>query len=89
MLHALHNGMLSYMPASAVAGRLKQLLSRLTKGFPHGMLLRSRVLREATPTEMFEWIESFFAALDEHTIEEWAERAQRREEVRLFSVARR
>ncbi len=83
VLHAFHDGMLGYMPAGAVAGRLKQLLSRLTKGFPHGMLLRARVLREPTPADMFAWIESFFAALDDDSIEDWAERARQRERARL------
>ncbi len=86
VLHAFHDVMVGYMPRGAVVGRLKQLLSRLTKGFPHGMLLRARVLREGTPAEMFDWIESFFTALDEGDIEVWAMRARKREQERLAGL---
>lgn len=59
-----------------IPGKLKQLLARMTKGFSHGSLLRERAMRAQTTGEMFEWIESFFAAVDADDVERWAERAR-------------
>ncbi len=72
VLAGFRDMMRAYIPERAIPGRLKQLLARLTKGFDHGGLLRHRVLRAKTTEEMFEWIESFFAATDEGRIDQWA-----------------
>ena len=76
VLRAFHLWMQGHMPPRAIPGRLKQLLSRLTKGFPSGMLLRARVLREPTAERMFVCIESFFEALEAGRVEDWAARRQ-------------
>ena len=81
VIRDFHRWMIGHMPERAIPGRLKQLLSRLTKGFPHGMLLRARVLREPTVDHMFRWIESFFEALERHEIERWAEQARLRDQI--------
>lgn len=67
--------MVGYMPPKALPGRLKQLLARLTKGIDGGHLLRERALRSGDTAELMEWVESFFGARDDGTIERWTERA--------------
>ncbi|MBM4344677.1 MAG: tRNA-dihydrouridine synthase family protein [Deltaproteobacteria bacterium] len=64
------------LPEHAVPGRLKQLLARMTKGFAHGTLLRERAMRSATTDEMFQWIESFFEALQSGGLPAWCDRAR-------------
>lgn len=64
------------MPEHAIPGRIKQLLARMTKGFAHGSLLREKAMRAQTTAEMFEWIASFFAAVDEDRLEPWVEHAR-------------
>lgn len=64
------------VPAHAIPGRLKQLLARMTKGFPHGTLLREKAMRANTTAEMFGWIEGFFAALADGTLSEWTAAAR-------------
>jgi nifR3 family TIM-barrel protein len=64
------------MPESVVPGRLKQVLARMTKGFSHGNLLRERAMRVQTTAEMFDWIESFFAAQTAVELEAWCQRAR-------------
>ena len=78
LLHDFHDQMVANeaMPEKAIPGRLKQLLSRLVKSIPHGMLLRSRVLRARSSAEMFEWIEGFFEAADAGQVAVWAEQAR-------------
>lgn len=62
----------------ALPGRLKQVLARMTKGFPHGTLLRERAMRAQDIVEMFDWIEGFFAAVERDDVEHWAEQARRK-----------
>lgn len=78
--------MAEIMPDYAIPGRLKQLLARLTKGMPHGMLLRGRVLREPTTALMFEWIERFFEAADNGTLDAFAEAARARNDQRPWTA---
>jgi len=64
------------MPDHVLPGRLKQVLARMTKGFSYGSLLRERAMRAHTTVEMFDWIEAFFGALDDGSVEQWAERVR-------------
>lgn len=68
--------MASYIPKKAIPGRMKQLLSRLTKGISGGHLLRERVLRSHGDDEMFMWIESFFAAQEAGDVDAWSAEAR-------------
>ena len=68
--------MQDYMPEKAVPGRMKQLLARLTKGIDGGMLLRERALQAAGTAELLHWVESYFEAHEDGTVEAWSERAR-------------
>ena len=73
------------MPEHAIPGRIKQLLARMTKGFAHGTLLREKAMRAATTDEMFEWIESFFDALQQGGLSQWCDRARGVDSVGLLA----
>lgn len=76
LLRHFRDMMSGVMPDHAIPGRLKQLLARMTKGFSYGSLLREKAMRAQTTADMFTWIESFFAAVDEDRVELWAETAR-------------
>jgi len=76
LLQHFRDMMAECMPDRIIPGRLKQLLARMTKGFSHGSLLREKALRAQSTADMFYWIEGFFAAIDDDTVEQWAETAR-------------
>jgi len=87
LLQDFRDRMAGHMPDHAIAGRVKQLLARMSKGFAHGSLLRSHALRAQTTDEMFEWMRGFFQAADAGDMERWAIAARRGSVDQLASQA--
>ena len=61
------------LPEGAIAGRLKQLLARLSKGVPGGGLLRSVALRATTHEALLAHVRAFFEAAELGETARWAE----------------
>ncbi|MCO4760887.1 MAG: tRNA-dihydrouridine synthase [Myxococcales bacterium] len=64
------------LPERAVAGRLKQLLARLSKGVPGGGLFRTIALRAVTHEALLGHVRTFFEAAEAGEAERWAVQAR-------------
>lgn len=76
LVEAFAQRLSAQLPERAVAGRLKQLLARLSKGIEGGGLLRSLALRAPDQGALLAHVRSFFEAAERGEIERWA--AERR-----------
>lgn len=72
LVEAFAERLIAVLPERAVAGRLKQLLARLSKGVPGGGLLRTVALRATTHGALLAHVRGFFEAAELGETEQWA-----------------